>query len=597
MKKIFFLSLLISLFLGKEIYAAEPELFIRDGESYAAKFISQSIADPIVLEAGENKTIIFKFKNIGEAIWNSGAGRFISAYTVEPQYRSSQFKNKNWLSSNQPAKISGVIKPGEVGDLSLSLTAPSEPGDYVERFYLAAENYSWVKGGYFFLKIKVIQPVKKDLTNNVSENTVNDGYSLKRQVLNKKNLSGIGGETIKLVFAYQNNGLSAWKDYLITADPQFADISWQDANTIASGNFEILPENFWRQEVFVRLPTKMGEYVLNLVLNIDQKVKETISLPVVVTANAPDGYQLPFSSVIIENSKAKSWLETEPRIRVGLAAPESNFIQFRSYEDDYQIISGGEVKGILPIKKFAVLKFIDGQYSFSGGDLEFVSPVHIRLEPVNNPHAVYHVPNLLSRSAKWVNPNKYFNHYRGALEYRQGEVDKKLYIVNDLLIEDYVKGMAENSSLAPLEFVKANLVAARTYALVSRGKYPFFDVLGNTYDQLYLGYEGEEELPNVVEGAIASRGMVVTYNDEIVITPYFGNSNGYTKSWASVWGGTNKPWLVPVKTSYDTGKRQNGHGVGMSQLDAYNRAKNEGLDYVALLKHYYTGVEVEKIYN
>ena len=39
-----------------------------------------------------------------------------------------------------------------------------------------------------------------------------------------------------------------------------------------------------------------------------------------------------------------------------------------------------------------------------------------------------------------------------------------------------------------------------------------------------------------------------------------------------------------------------GHGVGMSQMDASNRAKNEGLDFVDLLKYYYTGVELEKLY-
>ena len=44
---------------------------------------------------------------------------------------------------------------------------------------------------------------------------------------------------------------------------------------------------------------------------------------------------------------------------------------------------------------------------------------------------------------------------------------------------------------------------------------------------------------------------VVTYNKEIITTPYFGNSNGMTKSFSSVWGGANKPWLVPVLTNYD----------------------------------------------
>ena len=60
-----------------------------------------------------------------------------------------------------------------------------------------------------------------------------------------------------------------------------------------------------------------------------------------------------------------------------------------------------------------------------------------------------------------------------------------------------------------------------------------------------------------------------------------------------------KPWLVAVKTNYDCarGRQKNGHGVGMSQLDASARAKEEGIDHVALVKYYYTGVEVERVYE
>ncbi len=409
-------------------------------------------------------------------------------------------------------------------------------------------------------------------------------YQMKRLVLSKKSVSGAGGDTVKMIVVYQNKGLETWGEYKLTADSkQFADTSWLDEITIASSSAQVLPEKFLRLEFYFRLPLKKGDYNLQLKLQIDQgRGFEAFSLPVSVISNA--------QTLAVR-------LEREPNIRVGIAAPESNFLQFRSYEDDYKVYAGNTLLGILPVRKFAVLKFSDGQYSFSGGDLSYNGSDYLRLEPSNNPHAVFHVPNLISREAKWVDPNKKFNYYRGALEYRQGTIDKKMYIVNDLLLEDYVRGMAENSRSAPLEFVKANLVAARTYAYFSKSKYPFFDVLGNTFDQLYLGYEAEEELPNVIAGAEATRGMMVTYDNVIITTPYFGNSSGWTKSWKSVWGGANKPWLVPVRCNYDTGKRQNGHGVGMSQLDAYNRAKEERLDYEELLKYYYTGTEVERIYE
>ena len=52
-----------------------------------------------------------------------------------------------------------------------------------------------------------------------------------------------------------------------------------------------------------------------------------------------------------------------------------------------------------------------------------------------------------------------------------------MYVVNDLLIEDYIKGMAEVNKNDLPEFVKANLVAAQNYPYASKGKYSF-DVFG-----------------------------------------------------------------------------------------------------------------------
>jgi len=39
-----------------------------------------------------------------------------------------------------------------------------------------------------------------------------------------------------------------------------------------------------------------------------------------------------------------------------------------------------------------------------------------------------------------------------------------------------------------------------------------------------------------------------------------------------------------------------GHGVGMSASDASERASKDGWPYDRLLKYYYTGVEVKRLY-
>lgn len=595
----------LNFFVFFPVYAAEPEVVIRD-VGYSAQFVSQSIPDPIEIQAGATETVTFKFKNIGTKTWNNSGVNYISAYTMEPRDRNSIFYTTGWKSTKQTGKMVGNIAPGQTGSLEIKLKAPATTGEFIERFYLASENYSWVKGGYFYIKIKVVPTVvtqsDNSLTSAVSDSG-NSGYQLKRIILSPKSIVAAGGSQMKLIIGYQNLGDSKWSSFEFKSDSDtFLDSSWLSESIIAKGNEEVLPENFFRKNLYIRTPTKKGEYVAKFILGVDGgKITDEIVVPITVTADAPSGYQPPsfFNSTDGGTGKIKQSLtmSAEPRLRVGISAPEGNFIQFRSYEDEYNVYSGSELKGVLPIRKLGVVKFNGSEYSFSGGDLIFTSNQFIRLEPVNNLHAVFSIANL-NRPASWINPTADFDEYRGAVEYRQGEVDKKMYIVNDLLLEDYVKGMAENSSVSQTEFLKANLVAARNYAYVNKGKYSFFDVLCNTYDQLYLGVEAEKTLPNVVAAAENTRGVFVTYNDQVITTPYFGHSNGVTKSWTSVWGGSNKPWLVPVKANYDDAmySSYSGHGVGMSQMDASNRAKNENVDFVDLLKYYYTGVQIEKLY-
>lgn len=75
-----------------------------------------------------------------------------------------------------------------------------------------------------------------------------------------------------------------------------------------------------------------------------------------------------------------------------------------------------------------------------------------------------------------------------------------MYVVNVLHVEDYLRGV-----LAPeigrrkpeeIEAVKAQAVAARTYALATRNKYPDkeYDLVNEILDQVYTGVEGEFRL-------------------------------------------------------------------------------------------------------
>lgn len=643
-KKISFLTLflafsLTSLFFAPSVSAADPKLTIKDAEGYGAKFLSQSIADPITIEAGASKTVVIKFKNTGTQTWSDKGSHYISAYTVEAKYRSSPFAGKNWLQKNETAKIKGIVKPGGVGELTIDLKAPQKVGDYTEEFHLAAENASWVDKGYFFLKIKVVpakkitSPSTKDTPKeDISKDTTTtpkiiekEPYQAERLLQSKKDVEASGGEQVKMIVSFQNTGSKEWKKYSILAPDMgslagdekignFADESWKSKRVVLEKTKTVKPNETIREIFYFRTPKGKGEYTARFVLAADgEPLTDAISeVNVDVTKNAPKQYKEPKLKsdgiAPIEMYKIKE----EPYIRVGvfkLENPEKDSVVFVSEESDYDVFAGEEKKYTLPRGQKANLSYKKNTYFFKSGDEKFESENPLRFLPVEDPHVVFSIPNL-DRKIDW-HKNVNFDSYRGRMEYRVTNDKASAYIINETLLEDYVAGIAETSNGTAYEFIKAQQTAARNYAyyVMSSGekyKNGHFDVVAHTGDQLFLGYKNEALRPRVVQATKDTRGAVITYDTDknpstpnvVVITPYFGNTNGKTKSWTEVWGGSEKPWLVPVHADYDKRdkKKMYGHGVGMSQRDAMIRADEEKLDFKQLLKYYYTDVKIEKLY-
>ncbi|PJA93700.1 MAG: hypothetical protein CO133_01030, partial [Candidatus Komeilibacteria bacterium CG_4_9_14_3_um_filter_37_5] len=115
-----------------------------------------------------------------------------------------------------------------------------------------------------------------------------------------------------------------------------------------------------------------------------------------------------------------------------------------------------------------------------------------------------------------------------------------------------------------------------------------------TYDQVYRGAAIEDILTDWKRAVEETRGQVLTYNGKIAITPFFSSSDGRTRSFKEVWK-NEVPWLQSVVCEFETGGNLNGHGVGLSAVDAMRRAK-AGADYLSILQHYYIGTTPQKIY-
>ncbi|MBE0428414.1 MAG: N-acetylmuramoyl-L-alanine amidase [Thermoleophilia bacterium] len=196
------------------------------------------------------------------------------------------------------------------------------------------------------------------------------------------------------------------------------------------------------------------------------------------------------------------------------------------------------------------------------------------------------------------------NRFRGAIEVRYSPVSNRVWVVNDLPVESYLKGIAETSSGSPAELLKTMSVAARSYAiwhLDRGGKHGSSEIFhlknsrfGNGDDQVYKGYGLEARFPDLVAAVNGTAGEVVTYGGQVAITPYFSRSDGRTRSAQEAGWGSSWPWLQSVPDPDCNGMTLLGHGVGLSGYGAYKRAER-GDSYTTILGYYYTDTAVQPV--
>ena len=113
--------------------------------------------------------------------------------------------------------------------------------------------------------------------------------------------------------------------------------------------------------------------------------------------------------------------------------------------------------------------------------------------------------------------------------------------------------------------------------------------------QKYVWAGLENTLTKRYKALDKTQNKVITYNNNIVILPYFSCSAGFTYSAKEKRGRTDTPYL---KTRFDLwickDKDFAWHGVWLSWLWAERRAKF-GRSYQDILKYYYSGIKVETI--
>jgi stage II sporulation protein D len=140
--------------------------------------------------------------------------------------------------------------------------------------------------------------------------------------------------------------------------------------------------------------------------------------------------------------------------------------------------------------------------------------------------------------------------YRGALEVRPS-LFGGVNVINALPLESYVKGVVPNESPSswPPEALKAQAVAARSYALATGGTGLGFDQFADTRSQVYRGLSSEKPTSN--RAVEATRGEIVTYGGKVAVTYFFSTSGGRTENVELAFSGPARPWLKSVDDPYD----------------------------------------------
>ena len=140
--------------------------------------------------------------------------------------------------------------------------------------------------------------------------------------------------------------------------------------------------------------------------------------------------------------------------------------------------------------------------------------------------------------------------YRGVLEFAPTAF-KGLSVVNAVGLDDYLQGVvpAESPASWPAEALKAQAIAARTYAITT-AKSDDFDHYADTRSQVYKGVGIETASTNAA--VAATRGQIVTYNGQPVVTYFFSTSGGKTEDVENTTlGNEPRPWLKSVDDEYD----------------------------------------------
>ncbi|MBI2464439.1 SpoIID/LytB domain-containing protein [Candidatus Peregrinibacteria bacterium] len=508
------------------------------------------------LKTGEKTNGWVKLQNTGDVPWFNNGANPIRLGTDGPRDRKSPMANfETRIGFLQNEKVT----PGEIGHFELNFVAPKEGGVYKEHFTPVMEGITWLQEN-----------------KNLEFTFFVEGSNYKAEFVSASTNSVFKpGETKNVWVNVRNSGDAVWKKTGAKAVKITAITPKNTKVSKVAMEKELSPKETGKFQFTLTAPQKEGKYAVYL-------------WPWV------QGKRLSKKALIFRFQVAKNEVTSDKgsTIRVALSYRGAPIIRG---DGDFDLLVNEQKIHTFTMDDILELTFSDGKYVLKNNQEALILENYPRFVPKEG--TILRVDNWKNRPTWSQDTND--NRYRGILEARN--VDDTLIVINELPLEDYLKGLAEPAESDPFEKIKALAVVARTYAkyyLDVDRKFPTkpYDASDDpNIFQRYLGYGYELRAPNMMKAVDETKGMVVTYKGALIKTPYFSSSDGRTRSAEEVFGWTNTPYLQSVSDPYCEGKELRGHGVGLSGCGAYGAAK-DGKTFEEIIKYYYQGVEIEKVY-
>ena len=205
-------------------------------------------------------------------------------------------------------------------------------------------------------------------------------------------------------------------------------------------------------------------------------------------------------------------------------------------------------------------------------------------------------------------PSSSYDHYRGKIKIRYTD-SSNIWVINILPLEHYAWGAGETTGTGDADHTRVMSTMFRTYGYwyikyATKYNQYGFKIKSTSDSQIYWGYDWETNYPNVKKAAQDTRGVIVSYDSDVALTPYSSWSDGKTRSFKEVWGSSDYPWCKSVSDPYGKHPTMNtqalqdagNHMVGLIAHGSLNLATDHDWNWDRILKYYYSGVALNGNY-